>query len=194
MVNQTEAARAVNLYIERCRNFMVQTRMLASATKTAKPFSPAEALVDAFATNEKINRYLLENLDEAAWRTEPPGGKGRNIAAIVAHIHNVRVMWLKTCAKGSHIPEQLDRARVTRAQALKALGESAAALQAMIAEAAAGDGRIRGFKPDVAGFVGYLIAHDAHHRGQIAMLARQSGHPLAQKAMFGMWEWNSRRG
>jgi uncharacterized damage-inducible protein DinB len=44
----------------------------------------------------------------------------------------------------------------------------------------------------VAGFLGYLIAHDAHHRGQITMLARQLGHPLPQKAMFGMWEWNSR--
>lgn len=46
----------------------------------------------------------------------------------------------------------------------------------------------KGFRPDVAGFLGYLIAHDAHHRGQITMLAQQLGHPLPQKAMFGMWE------
>jgi uncharacterized damage-inducible protein DinB len=51
---------------------------------------------------------------------------------------------------------------------------------------------VKGFKPDVAGFVGYLIAHDAHHRGQISMLARQVGHPLSKKTMFGMWEWGSR--
>jgi uncharacterized damage-inducible protein DinB len=50
----------------------------------------------------------------------------------------------------------------------------------------------RGFRPDVAGFFGYLIGHDAHHRGQITMLARQVGHPLPQKAMFGVWEWGSR--
>ena len=36
------------------------------------------------------------------------------------------------------------------------------------------DGRVKGFRPDVAGFLGYLIAHDAHHRGQITMLARQT--------------------
>jgi len=58
--------------------------------------------------------------------------------------------------------------------------------------AMASDGRIKGFRPDVAGFLGYLIAHDAHHRGQITMLARQLGHPLPQKVMFGMWEWGSR--
>jgi uncharacterized damage-inducible protein DinB len=34
--------------------------------------------------------------------------------------------------------------------------------------------------------------HDAHRRGQIAMLARQAGHPLPQKAMFGMSEWGIR--
>jgi len=53
-------------------------------------------------------------------------------------------------------------------------------------------GRIRGFRPDVASFFGYLIAHDAHHRGQITMLARQAGHPIPQKVTFGMWEWGVR--
>jgi uncharacterized damage-inducible protein DinB len=38
----------------------------------------------------------------------------------------------------------------------------------------------------------YLISHDAHHRGQICMLARQLGHTLPKAAGFGMWEWGSR--
>ncbi len=160
--------------------------------KAATPFSPVQALLTAFETNERINQYLLENLPAEAWRAEPPDGKGRTIAAIVAHIHNVRVMWLKASAKGSKIPDQLDRARITPAQAAKALGESYAALAAVMEAALKSDGRIKGFRPDVAGFFGYLVSHDAHHRGQIAMLARQVGHPLAQKAIFGMWEWGSR--
>lgn len=41
--------------------------------------------------------------------------------------------------------------------------------------------------------LGYLIADDAHHRGEITMLARQVGHSSAKKAMFGMWEWGKRR-
>lgn len=160
--------------------------------KAAAPFELVEALLTAFETNERINQYLLENLPAEAWRAEPPDGKGRNIAAIVAHMHNVRVMWLKASAKGSKIPEQLDRASVTPAQASKALGESYAALAAVMEAALKSDGRIKGFRPDVAGFFGYLVSHDAHHRGQIAMLARQVGHPLAQKTIFGMWEWGSR--
>jgi uncharacterized damage-inducible protein DinB len=155
-------------------------------------FDLAGALLRAFETNDRITRYLIENLDEAAWRAEPPGGKGRTIAAIVAHIHNVRVMWLKAAARDSKIPEQLDRSKVTPKQATAALGKSFDALSKVIAASVESDGRVKGFKPDVAGFVGYLIAHDAHHRGQISMLARQAAHPVSQKTMFGMWEWGSR--
>jgi len=160
--------------------------------KIAEPFHLPDALLNAFDTNEKINQFMIADLAEHAWRAAPPDGKGRSIAAIVAHMHNVRVMWLKAAAKGSKIPEQLDRARVTPVQAQKGLEQSHKALSAVLKSSLQTDGRVKGFNPDVAGFVGYLIAHDAHHRGQIAMLARQVGHPLSQRAMFGMWEWGSR--
>jgi uncharacterized damage-inducible protein DinB len=86
----------------------------------------------------------------------------------------------------------LDRSSVTAAQASKALELSRAALRAVLQSALDGDGRVKGFNPDVAGFFGYLITHDAHHRGQICLLARQMGYALPQKAMFAMWEWGTR--
>ena len=170
-------------------------------SKTAKPpFVLADALLAAFDTNDRVNHYLIENLPAEAWRAEPRNGKGRDIASIVAHMHNVRVMWLKAAGgkpspeRDQKIPEQLDRLKVTPAQARKGLAESRAAIHEVLKASLAADGRIKGFRPDAAGFVGYLIAHDAHHRGQITMLARQAGHPISQKAMFGMWEWGSRGG
>jgi uncharacterized damage-inducible protein DinB len=162
------------------------------ARTEAKPFSLSDALLNAYATNDNITRYLIENIDAKAWRAEPPGGKGRTIAAIVAHIHNVRVMWLKVIVKDGPIPEQLDRHTVTPRQAISALKKSGEAVANVIAAALAADGRVRYFKPDVAGFIGYSISHDAHHRGQITMLARQVGFAIGQKVMFGMWEWGSR--
>ena len=129
---------------------------------------------------------------------QKPGGqnrqaaRGRTVAAIVAHIHNVRVMWLKATARGTRVPRPLDRAQATPAQAAEALEESPEALGAVLQAAVEGDGRIKGFRPDVAGFFGYLIAHDAHHRGQISMLARQVGYPLPQTAIVGMWDWGAR--
>ena len=73
-----------------------------------------QSLLEAYAVNERLNQYLLENLDAAAWNAEPPGGKGRSIAAIAAHMHNVRHMWLAVAAKGKPLPDKLDRATVSR--------------------------------------------------------------------------------
>lgn len=168
--------------------------MLKAVAKSGeKPYAALlpQALLNALDTNTRISVYLIENLPAQSWNAKPPGGKGRTVAAVVAHMHNVRVMWLKA-AKAEDIPEPLERSTVTPLEAAHALENSRAALHKLCAKAIAGDGRIRSFRPDVAGFIGYLIAHDAHHRGQIAMLARQLGHPLPQKAMFGMWEWGSR--
>jgi DinB family len=95
--------------------------------KSATPFVLSEALLSAFDTNDRINQYLLENLPAEAWRAEPPEKKGRDVAGIVAHMHNVRVMWLKA-TKGM-VREQLDRFTVTPAQAKKALDASRAALR-----------------------------------------------------------------
>jgi uncharacterized damage-inducible protein DinB len=158
--------------------------------KSAEPFVLSEALLNAFDTNDRINQYLLDNLHAEAWRAEPPANKGRNIAGIVAHMHNVRLMWLK--AAGGKLSEQLDKSPVTLTQAKKALNQSRAALRELLQTSLAGDGRIKRFRPDAASFIGYLIARDAHHRGQMTMLTRQSGHAIPRKAMFGMWEWGVR--
>jgi uncharacterized damage-inducible protein DinB len=150
------------------------------------------ALLNAFEINDRINQYLIDDLPAEAWRAEPPDHNGRTIAAIVAHMHNVRVMWLRATAKGSKIPGQLEWTKVTPAQAKKGLEQSGDALRAVLESALQNDGRVKGFKPDATAFFGYLIALDAHHRDQVTMLARQVGHGLPQKATFGMWEWGTR--
>jgi len=151
------------------------------------------SLLSALATSERINQYLLESLPAAAWRAELPGGAGRTIAAIVAHLHNTRLMWLNVAAKSGMVPPQLDRLKATCGQARKALAASHAALAKLVAASLAAGGKVKNFPPDVAAFVAYLISHDAHHRGQICMLSRQLGHRLPNEVTFGMWEWNKRR-
>jgi uncharacterized damage-inducible protein DinB len=160
--------------------------------KTAAGFDLPAALLGAFATNDRINAYLIENLAEAAWRAAPPGGKGRTVAGIVGHMHNVRLRWLKSAGHGGEMPAKLEGDTFSKSDAGKALSVSHRAMHEYLAQALAGDGRIKGFKPDVASFFGYLVAHDAHHRGQIAMLARQIGHALPQSVTYGLWEWGTR--
>ena len=162
------------------------------ASKAAKSFSAADSMLTAFATSNRVNIFLIQNLPDEAWRAERPGGKGRDIASIAAHIHNVRLMWLKSAGKTAEIPQKLEGGDFTPQDAIGALKTSFEALDGVLRDSFATDGRIKGFKPDVGSFLGYLIAHDAHRRGQISMLARLAGHPLSQSAMYGMWEWGTR--
>ena len=157
--------------------------------KPEPPFDLKASVLSAFAINDRITRYLVENIAEEAWSAKPPEGKGRTVAAIAAHIHNVRLMWLKAVGAAT-LPAKVDDS-ATPEQMLKAFRESHDALSAVLANALE-SGQVKGFKPDVMAFYAYLISHDSHHRGQISSLARRLGHPLSQSAMFGMWEWGSR--
>ena len=73
-----------------------------------------------------------------------------------------------------------------------ALGASATAVEELLRRSIATGGNVKGFKPHVTAFLGYLIAHESHHRGQIGWTLKQSGRPLDQKTMFGLWEWGVR--
>lgn len=51
-------------------------------------------ITEAWAIHDRINRYLLAAIPEEAL-TAVSASKGRTIAEQFAHIHNVRLMWLK---------------------------------------------------------------------------------------------------
>jgi uncharacterized damage-inducible protein DinB len=158
-------------------------------------------LVESYAVNERMNQIVLEHLDPAAWRAKLPGSKGRTIAAIFAHVHNVRRKWLRLSAPHLKLPARLDHVCCTKNQARAALAESGARCSEMLAEALGTEfGARRRVKiflrdgwarpwPAGAAMVVYMISHDAHHRGQVGMLAHQLGFPLPAKATSEMWAW-----
>ena len=158
--------------------------------ETHAVLSPADAVLRSFSIHNRIHLYLLDALAPEVWMATPPGGKGRTLAALVSHVHSVRLMWLKA-AGVKVLPAALEK-MATVAEAKQALDASAAALQERLSTALHGDGRMPSFKPDAWAFVGYLIAHEAHHRGQMVLLARQLGYPGDKKASFGIWEWGVR--
>jgi uncharacterized damage-inducible protein DinB len=175
----------------------------AAKTKAGKGAAPAEStpydvitgLIESFATSNRITRFLIENLDENTWHAPPVGGRGRSIVAIVCHLHNARVMWLeaaRNAGKGPKPPAKLDRLAATKEEALKALDQSHAAIAKMVAPALKNDGKVANFKAGAAAFLSYLMTHDAHHRGQICLQAKQIGFPLPQAVGYGMWEWSKR--
>jgi uncharacterized damage-inducible protein DinB len=154
------------------------------------------AAVRIFAANERINQILIDHLDPAAWKAKPPG-KVRTIAAIFTHMHNVRCKWIRLTAPHLKIPRQLNRATCTPQQARAALAESAARCSEMLAEALDGGGRVKQFlrdgwaQPWPVGpeMLCYMLAHEAHHRGQICTLAHQLGFKLPNAVTSKMWSW-----
>jgi len=153
--------------------------------------------VRIFAANERMNQILIEHLDPAAWKANAPG-KVRTIAAIFTHMHNVRTKWIRLSAPHLKVPRQLDRSRCTPKQARAGLAESAARCTEMLAEAlGCGGGRVKQFRRDGWGkpwpvgmeMLCYMLVHEAHHRGQVSMLAHQLGFPLPVSVMSGIWNW-----
>jgi uncharacterized damage-inducible protein DinB len=157
-------------------------------------------LLETYAVNDVMNQLILSQLDSRAWRARAPGekGNGRTIAAIFAHLHNCRLKWLKRSAPHLKRPAMLNPHRCTRKQAAAAHKKSAAQCLRMLTDAlsAVPDRRVKKFSRDgwaptwPAGgtMFAYLFAHEAHHRGQILLLAHQLGYP-AHKAMYGIWQW-----
>jgi len=155
------------------------------------------AAVRIFAANDRMNQALLEHLDPSAWRAKPPGSV-RTIAAIFTHMHNVRTKWIRLTAPHLKVSPQLNRAHCTPQQARAGLAESAARCAEMLTEALGdAEGRIAQFhrdgwaRPWPAGveMLCYMVAHEAHHRGQVCMLAHQLGFPLPIEVTSGIWNW-----
>jgi uncharacterized damage-inducible protein DinB len=164
--------------------------------QTAVALDLGQALAESYAVNDRMNQVVIEHLDPRAWRAKPPGDRARTIAAIFSHVHNVRRKWLRLSAPHLKLPAPLDRARSTQEQARAALAESAQRCCEMLMEALVRPGgRVETFRrdgwarpwPAGAAMLAYMIAHDAHHRGQACMLAHQLGSP--PPAAYRIWAW-----
>lgn len=156
----------------------------------ARTFDWGKGLLEVWAINEEVNQHLLRHLDARAWRAEVPGYKGKTIATTFSHMHNSRLMWLTMSDKSIVRPAKTDRSKVTIAQAKAALAKSAKAFAKLLEKGTThAEGRVRQMPPNVIGAMGYIMTHEAHHRGQVMLMARQVGCPVELMVMAGMWQW-----
>jgi uncharacterized damage-inducible protein DinB len=155
-----------------------------------------EGLAAAWRTSNRVTIDLVENLPRDFWEFRVPAST-RTVRAIAAHLHNARCSWIKTLGSehGVMVPERVDFRRATPKQVASALKKSGRAMEELFALER--DGMLpssrryvwRNLSLDIAHVVTYFIAHDAHHRGQVVMLARETGHRLPRKVVDGLWQW-----
>ncbi len=160
--------------------------------KPSRPVDVGTALLRAYSASARVNQYLVERLDPSVWRAKPPAPRMRTIAALVAHVHNCGLVYLRRAAPHIAVPRDLDRFRVTPALAARALAAKRRAVLTIVAPALERGERIGGSQHDAATFLAYYMVHDAHHRGQILLQTRLLGHPVSTDTMSGMWQWFAR--
>ena len=151
-----------------------------------------DPLVETWQIHDRINLYLLKAVPREALGSAM-AAKHRTVFQLFAHMHNVRLMWLKAAA--ADLLEGLSKVegdKGEKAALESALKASGRAMATLIEKSQASGGKVKGFKPHVVAFVGYLISHESHHRGQIGWTLKSTGHPLDQKTAYGLWEWGVR--
>lgn len=162
-------------------------------------------LQESFRRNARVNTALLEALSPADLAFSDGSG-GMTVGQHLAHLARFRVGWLSSLSPDfaggvphtalengglqcdAETPNQLGEAlRGGDAQAMKAV-EHARRENKPFADPW-GEGS---YASDPAHFLGHIVAHDSHHRGQVMGLLRRSGWDAArlealEAAMWGPW-------
>ncbi len=153
-------------------------------------------IVAAWRTNNRATVYLIEHYPVEIWSSKVPGVARLTPGMIAAHIHNARCRWIKALGArhGIVAPRLVDLRRVRRDELARALSRSSQGIISLIRLGEESGGRVpratwQNFPTDLEHFLSYFVAHEAHHRGQLCIVARQLGRRLPRNVADGVWQW-----
>lgn len=154
--------------------------------------TPADELLEAWQTNQRIHLILLEAVSDEGLRSTLSKHGGRDVAGQFAHVHNVRVWHLEKRAKD--LAEGLEvfppKTHPSRRELIDALEASGQAIGVFLTDVLVGVPRRRGFRKGIFTSLSYLVAHESHHRGSILLTLKTAGHAVDRKVAYRIWGWD----
>jgi uncharacterized damage-inducible protein DinB len=150
----------------------------------------AREVLATWKRHQQILLFLLQRVPEKHLAAVPVGSKGRDVARQFAHLNRNRLGWLHFHVTGARpeLPNSTKGERPKKKELAAALRASGKSIEELLAKALRKEARVRLFGKSPVRWMGYLIAHESHHRGQILLALRQSGLVLDEKVTVqGLW-------
>jgi uncharacterized damage-inducible protein DinB len=157
------------------------------------------AVIAPWRTNCRTTSFLVDHLPAPLWDLAVPGAPRRTVRMIAAHFHNSRARWIRTLGEehGIRAPSLVNPRKIGRPALLAALNRSGRGIESILELGIERGGQVppskqyswRNLPLDVGHVLTYFVAHEAHHRGQLIMLARAAGHRLPREVTDGIWQW-----
>jgi len=136
---------------------------------------------------------LLSALSEDALRATLSTRGGRDVARQLAHVHEVRAGFAEITSntnRAAKLPHFAKGESPAKKQLKTALEASAKGIETTIRESWEKGGAVTGFKRGLMPMIGYLIAHESHHRGSIMLTLKQTSVGIPEELKWGLWDWN----
>jgi uncharacterized damage-inducible protein DinB len=152
----------------------------------------ADEVLRCWKINNEVDIILLRALPAVIWPMKIPGYPLKTVRMMGAHLHNARCGWINTLGRKWKIvaPSMVDNKQISVKELIVALNASAGTMIELLATGLDNDNKLPGFAPGAVQFMHYMVAHEAHHRGQLIMISRQLGHPFPAPVMGKLWQWS----
>ncbi|MGL4612058.1 MAG: DinB family protein [Trueperaceae bacterium] len=149
----------------------------------------SESVKESWCINDKVNKVLLEHLTAEMVEAQTPG-EGYSVAQHLAHMAEARKFWSAMLDEEGtkQLPDLFKNERLaeTNLAQIKDVFRQTSSVTLGLAETATDTKHFPYTSLDV--YLIHLIAHDAHHRGQILLALKTSGHALpSEGALWGSW-------